>query len=65
MEKSLDFEVGQIVRHRLHPGLRGRIIEMEGRWAFLELLTYPSHFFHMWFANRPMPVLLENLERVE
>jgi hypothetical protein len=56
--------VGAVVHHRLNPELLGRIVELDTTSARIELLTWPTDWWRSW-GQRPVPVLVENLELEE
>jgi hypothetical protein len=53
--------VGDLVCHKANSELVGRIVEINGQQARLELLTWPTAWYRVWFAKRPMPARVENL----
>lgn len=53
-----------VVSHRQNPELVGRIVSLDSTSARIELLTWPTAWWRRW-GNRPVPVLVEYLERVE
>jgi hypothetical protein len=55
--------VGDIVRSTINPQLRGKIVWRGPSRARVELITYPSAWWENW-RERPVPMLLENLELV-
>jgi hypothetical protein len=56
---------GDIVRHRLSPGLLGRIVEIGHRRAKIELLAWPPDDWWRTWGRGPAPVMVENLVRAE
>jgi len=56
---------GDIVRHRLSPGLLGRIVEIGRRRAKIELLAWPPDDWWRTWGRGPVPVMVENLVRAE
>ena len=56
---------GDVVAHRLVPGLVGRIVAIKDGRAALRLLTFPSDHLRRWYRDKPMPVRVENLTLAE
>ena len=55
-------QVGDVVTHRLEPGLVGRIEVIEDGRAALRLITWPTEFLRRWYSDgRTCPVLAVNL----
>ena len=57
--------VGAVVRHRLNRELVGRIVWLDTTSARIELLSWPTDWWREAWGQRPVPVLVENLELAE
>jgi hypothetical protein len=55
--------VGDVVRSRINPELKGRIVWRGPSRARVELMTHPTTWWEKW-GKRPVPMLVENLELV-
>ena len=62
-KRSGDLSVGDVVRSTINPEIEGRIVSCGARKVEVELLAWPTPWWETW-GKRPVPLLIENLERV-
>jgi hypothetical protein len=55
--------VGDIVKSKINPELKGRIVWRGPARARVELLTHPTEWWKNW-GERPVPMLVKNLELI-